>query len=112
MVYWITGRKNSGKTTLAYRIATQVGGVVIDGDEVRALFPTGYSDVERFENIMRMAKIAKLFENQGLIAIVSCVSPNRNDRIKAQSIFDQCVEICMPFGELWEGTEFEEPEYA
>ncbi|KKN60605.1 hypothetical protein LCGC14_0530450 [marine sediment metagenome] len=111
MVYWITGRKNSGKTTLAYRIAKQTNGVVVDGDEVRKYFPTGYTDEERLENIWKIAKIAKLMEDQGKVAIVACVSPRRDWRALAQEIFDECIEICMPFGELWEGTEYEEPDY-
>lgn len=111
MIYWITGRKNSGKTTLAYRLAKQTAAVVVDGDEVRKYFPTGYTDEARRENIMRIAKIAKLIEDQGFAVIVACVSPKRKWRQEAQSLFDECIEICMPFGELWEGTEFEEPEY-
>lgn len=110
MIYWITGRKNSGKTTLAYRLAKQTNGIVVDGDEVRKYFPTGYTDEERHDNIMRIAKIAKLIEDQGRVAIVACVSPKRKWRKEAQTIFDECVEICLPFGELWEGTEFEEPD--
>ena len=111
MVYWITGRKHSGKTTLAYRISKQTNGVVVDGDHVRSYFPTGYSDEERIENIMRIAKIAKLIEDQGKVAIVACVSPRRAWRKMAQEMFDECIEICLPFGELWENTEFEEPKY-
>lgn len=110
MVYWITGRKNSGKTTLAYRIAAQTNGIVIDGDEVRCVFPIGYTDEERHDNIMRIAKIAKIFELQDRIVIVSCVSPYRKWREKAQAMFNECIEICLPFGELWEGSVFEEPE--
>ena len=56
LVYWITGRKHSGKTTLAYKIAKQVDGIVVDGDHVREYFPTGFSDEERYDNIMRIAK--------------------------------------------------------
>ena len=111
MVYWITGRKDSGKTTLAYRIAGQVNGVVIDGDEVRQFFPTGWTDDNRFEHIMMMARFARLLEKQGKIVIVACVSPKRKWREKARLLFDECVEICMPFGELWEGTIYQEPEY-
>jgi len=110
MVYWITGRKNSGKTTLAYRIAEQINGIVIDGDEVRKVFPTGYTNEERYDNIMRIAKIAKIFELQDRTVIVSCVSPYRKWREEAQAMFSECIEICMPFGELWEGSVFEEPE--
>jgi adenylylsulfate kinase len=110
MVYWITGRRCSGKTTLAYRLAIQTNGIVVDGDEVRKIFPRGFSDDDRYNNIMLIAKIAKLFENQGRIVIVACVSPKRAWRKEAQEMFDECLEICLPFGELWEGTEFEEPE--
>ena len=114
MVYWITGRKNSGKTTLAYRLKAQIlDSVVIDGDEVRKYFPTGYTDMEREENQERIAKIAALLEKQGFIVIVACVSPNRKLREKLQfEYLDECIEICMPFGELWEGTDFEEPEHG
>ena len=109
MIYWITGRKNSGKTTLAHRIAKQINGIIVDGDEVRKYFPTGYTDEERYDNIMRIAKIAKLMEDQGQVVIVACVSPKIKWRKEAQKMFDECIEICMPFGELWAGTEFEEP---
>jgi adenylylsulfate kinase-like enzyme len=110
VIYWITGRRHSGKTTLAYRLAAQTNGIVIDGDEVRKIFPTGFSDDDRYNNIMLIAKIAKLFENQGRTVVVACVSPKRHWRKEAQEMFDECLEICLPFGELWEGTEFEEPE--
>lgn len=109
MVYFITGRANSGKTTLAYRLAKQLNGVVIDGDEVRVQYPTGFNDNHRHAHIMRMAYMAKDIEDSGGIAIIACVSPKRIWRKEAQSIFKECVEICMPFGELWEGTEYEEP---
>jgi len=109
MVYWITGRSSSGKTTLAYRLAKQTNGIVVDGDHVRKYFPVGFSDEERQDNIMRIAKIAKIIEDQGREAIVACVSPKRAWRQEAQGLFKECVEICLPFGELWEGTEYEEP---
>ena len=108
MVYWIAGWRNSGKTTLAYRIAKQTGDIVVDGDEGRILFPAGFADEERYNNIMRIAKIAKLIECQGRVVVVACVSPKRKWRKEAQLLFKECIEICMPFGELWEGTEFEE----
>ena len=109
MVYWITGRSNSGKTTLAHRLAKQTNGIVVDGDHVRKYFPVGFSDEERQDNIIRIAKIAKIIEDQGRVAIVACVSPKRAWRQEAQGLFKECVEICLPFGELWEGTEYEEP---
>lgn len=103
MVYWITGRKNSGKTTLAYRLKAQIlNSVVLDGDKFRKQFPTGYSYADRKDNITRLAKIAAVFERQSLIVIIACVSPYKNLRKELQSMFKECIEICLPFGELWE----------
>lgn len=115
MVYWITGRKNSGKTTLAYRLKAQVpNSEVVDADEIRKRdYPDlGFSEVERRWNIMNLARIAREIEKEGRTAIVAAVSPKRQWRKEAQSIFDDYIEICMPFGELWEGTNFEEPDYG
>ena len=106
---WITGRANSGKTTLAKRISNQTGGIVIDGDEIRELFPTGFSDEERFDHIIRIAKFASLLEKQGYTVIVACISPKIEWRKEARRYFKESLEICLPFGNLWEGTEFEEP---
>jgi len=109
MIYWITGRKNSGKTTLAYRIKLQIkNSVVLDGDEFREYFSGDFSYEGRRNNILRIAKIAAILEKQGHVAIIACVSPYKKVRQEAQEYFKECVEICMPFGELWEDTEFEE----
>ena len=111
MVYWITGRSNSGKTTLAYRLKKQIpNSVVLDGDEVRRFWEIGYSDEDRFEHLERITKMAQLLESQGFVPIVACVSPKRTWRMFFQRQFDDCLEICLPFGMLWEGTTFEEPE--
>lgn len=110
-VFWITGRKNSGKTTLAYRIKTQIpNSVVLDGDEVRKYWETGFSDDERFAHLEHITKIAQLLEEQGHTVIIACVSPKREWRKHFQSMFKECLEICLPFGTLWKGTEYEEPE--
>ena len=113
MVYWITGRKNSGKTTLAYRLRSQIpDSVVLDGDQVRELWQNNqYDTVGRAQNLEQITKIAVLLENQGHTVIVACVSPIRSERKYYQMWFNDCIEICMPFGELWEGTVYEEPEY-
>jgi adenylylsulfate kinase-like enzyme len=113
VVYWITGRKNSGKTTLAYRLKAQIpDSVVLDGDEFREYFPAGFEYGAREKNVMRIAKVAAILEKQGTTVIIACVSPYKVLREEAQALFKECIEICMPFGELWEGTEFEEPEHG
>jgi len=111
MVYWITGRSGAGKTTLANRIAKQTNGIVLDGDKIREHFPSDFTDEGRENNIMLIAKFAALLEEQGFTVVVACISPKREWRKKAQSLFNECIEICLPFGELWEGTDYEEPEY-
>ena len=86
--------------------------VVLDGDEFREYFPAGYEYGAREKNVMRIAKVAAILEKQGTTVIIACVSPYKVLREEAQALFKECIEICMPFGELWEGTEFEEPEHG
>ena len=114
MVYWITGRKNSGKTTLAYRLKAQIpNSVVLDGDEMRGVTDNqDYSHEGRLANLLNIARLACVFEEQGVVVIIACVSPNRGVRKELQKWFKECIEICMPFGELWKNTTYEEPEYG
>jgi adenylylsulfate kinase-like enzyme len=86
------------------------GSVVLDGDEVRKYWEPGYTDMGRLRHLQRITKIACLLENQGHTVIIACVSPKRSWRKYFQSKFKKCLEICLPFGELWKGTEYEEPE--
>ena len=112
MVYWITGRKNSGKTTLAYRLKKQIpDSVVLDGGKVREVWSAGFSDEERFAHLSRITKMAKILENEGITVIIACISPRKAWREQFQKEFDECLEICLPFGHLWENTYYEEPEY-
>ena len=114
-VYWITGCKNAGKTTLAYEISDyhyewNMCNVVLDGDEVRALFPTGFTDNNRFENIMRIIKTAKLLQDQEITAIVAAVTPYVEMRdLVRESFGDSLRLIYIPGGELWEGTTYDIP---
>ncbi len=110
MVYWLTGRKNSGKTTLAKKIAAQIpNSVVLDGEAFRQFYKNpDYSDVGRLRNQEQLAHNAAQYEELGIVAIISCVSPNKEVRKRLQSTFKECIEIQLPFGELWEGTTYEE----
>lgn len=109
MVYWITGRKNSGKTTLAWKLAAQLeGAVVLDADKFREHQDFGYEPEGRELNQRCLAAFAKMLEDQGKIPIIACVSPDKKLRKKLQAMFDNCVEIQLPFGELWEGTTYED----
>jgi len=109
MLYWITGRRHSGKTTLAKKLAAQIAkGVVLDGDEYRSYFPAGYTDGERQRNQEGLTAFAHILEDQGFVPIIACVSPDKLFREALQSEFDECIEIQLPFGELWPGTTYEE----
>ena len=84
---------------------------MLDGDEVRIHFPTGYEDKDREENIMRIAKIAAIAESQGFVVIVALVSPKKIWRMQGRKLLKESMLIYMPGGTLWEGTEYEEPDH-
>jgi hypothetical protein len=112
MVYWITGKAKAGKTTFAKVLASHVRQkpVILDGDDVRLFFKCGFSDNERYEHIMRIARIGALLEKQSFIIIVALVSPKKVWRQEARSLFRTSKLIFIPGGELWPGTEYEEPD--
>lgn len=81
-VIWLTGRSGSGKTTIALELEKELismGKLTyrLDGDNLRAGInkDLGFSKEDRRENIRRIAEIAKLFANAGIITIVSTISP-------------------------------------
>jgi bifunctional enzyme CysN/CysC len=99
---WLTGLSGSGKSTLAYAleqrlIAAGHACVVLDGDNVRHGLNRnlGFSPEDRQENIRRVAEVAKLFNDAGLIVITAFISPYRQDRADARNIIgpEQFVEV-------------------
>jgi len=72
------------------------------------MFPEDFTKMGRFRNQRRMAKIARLLQAQGFTPIIACVSPSKVMRKALQSYIENCIEIQLPFGELWEGTTYEE----
>lgn len=117
MIYWITGKSSSGKTVYAKRLKRQfesLGADVLhlDGDEVRDLNSNqDYSDEAREEHIMNVSKFAAIAERQGIIVIISLISPKKEWRMKARKLFDKSMLIYMPGGYLWEDTEYEKPDH-
>lgn len=92
-VIWLTGLSGSGKTTLAIgleRALHEAGKLayVLDGDNIRAGINSnvGFSEEDRKENIRRIAEIAKLFANAGVITICCFVSPTIEIRNLAKNI--------------------------
>ena len=101
-VFWLCGLSGSGKTTIAAALEHRMHderlfAVVLDGDNVRAGLnkDLGFSDDDRSENIRRIAEAAKLFVENGVIAIVSFITPRERFRRMAREIIgpDDFYEI-------------------
>ena len=93
---WFTGLSASGKSTLAFaleRLLVDAGRAcyVLDGDNVRHGLNRnlGFSHEDRTENIRRIAEVAHLMNDAGLIVITAFISPYREDRRLAQDIIGQ-----------------------
>lgn len=83
MIYWLTGQPGAGKTTLAswFQAHFSEKAMVIDGDDIRAIFDNkDYSETGRRKNVELAQRMAKFFHHKGSIAIVSLVSPYRDQR--------------------------------
>ena len=92
-VIWFTGLSGSGKTTLAVALEKALfekGFLcqILDGDNIRSGLNSnlGFSPEDRSENIRRIAEVAKLFINCGVICICAFVSPNEELRKLAGDI--------------------------
>ncbi|MDF1852599.1 MAG: adenylyl-sulfate kinase [Verrucomicrobiales bacterium] len=102
IVVWMYGLSGSGKSTLANllerRLHEQGNFVkVLDGDNVRSGLNQnlGFSDEDRLENIRRVAEVAKLFAESGVVTIASFITPNNELRSLARSILgdDDLLEV-------------------
>jgi adenylylsulfate kinase-like enzyme len=83
MIIWLTGQPGSGKTTLAKWLQASYPnkGVVVDGDDIREIFDNkDYSEQGRRKNIELAQNIAKFIHKKGDVAIVSLVSPYKDQR--------------------------------
>ncbi|CAG7650256.1 putative adenylyl-sulfate kinase [Paenibacillus solanacearum] len=92
-VLWLTGLSGSGKSTLAYALEKALyqascRSYVLDGDNIRHGLnqDLGFQPEDRKENIRRIAEVAKLFADAGMIAVTAFISPYRADREMARSI--------------------------
>lgn len=98
---WFTGLSGSGKSTLANALEHKLAAMgrhtmLLDGDNIRMGLNRnlGFSDEDRSENIRRIAEVAKLMNDAGLIVLTSFISPFSKDRAMAHSIIgDDFVEI-------------------
>ncbi|MEH6942514.1 adenylyl-sulfate kinase [Bacillus sp. JJ722] len=101
-VIWFTGLSGSGKSTIANELAAQlfsenISVYVLDGDNVRHGLNSdlGFSEEDRTENIRRIAEVAKLFVDNGTIAITAFISPFQEDRNRARASLqnDEFIEV-------------------
>lgn len=107
---WFTGLSGAGKSSLANEIekALSISGhhtMLLDGDNVRMGLNSnlGFEEQDRIENIRRIAEVAKLMNDAGLIVLTSFISPFKSDRERARLIIGQesFIEIYVstPLGE-------------
>ena len=99
---WMTGLSGSGKSTIAIALERELHQrgrfcTVLDGDNVRTGINSnlGFSDADRSENIRRIAEVAKLFVQQGVIVVCCFVSPTIAIREQAKAIIgaDDFIEV-------------------
>jgi len=102
VILWFTGLSGSGKSTLAHALEEELyqkncRTIVLDGDNVRhgLCSDLGFSDEDRKENIRRIAELAKLTIESGVIALTAFISPFRSDREDARDLVnsDDLIEI-------------------
>ncbi len=93
---WFTGLSGAGKSTIANLVergllARGLHTYLLDGDNVRHGLnrDLGFTDEDRVENLRRVAEVAKLMTDAGLIVLVSFISPFRAERRAARSLFDE-----------------------
>src|SRR5579883_319739 len=91
-VLWFTGLSGAGKSTIANLVEKRLHAegrhtMVLDGDNVRHGLnrDLGFSEADRVENIRRVAEVAKLFVEAGMIVLVSFISPYRAERDVARA---------------------------
>ncbi len=95
-VLWFTGLSGAGKSTVADRLEQKLHALgrrtyLLDGDNVRHGLnkDLGFTDQDRVENIRRVAEVARLMSDAGLIVLVSFISPFRSERRMARGMMDE-----------------------
>lgn len=101
-VLWFTGLSGAGKSTIANLVEKKLHALgkhtyLLDGDNVRHGLnkDLGFTDADRVENIRRVAEVAKLMVDAGLIVLTAFISPFLAERAMARDLFesDEFVEI-------------------
>jgi bifunctional enzyme CysN/CysC len=94
-VVWLTGLSGAGKSTIANVVEARLHAMgrhtyLLDGDNVRHGLnkDLGFTDADRVENIRRVAEVARLMVDAGLIVLVSFISPFRAERRMARELLE------------------------
>lgn len=108
---WLTGLSGSGKSTIAVELERQLieagrPAYLLDGDNLRHGLngDLGFSAADRNENVRRVAHVARLFCDAGVVAVVPLISPYRAGRELARQMHDQAN---LPFIEVFVDTPLE-----
>ena len=101
-IVWLTGLSGAGKSTIANLVEKRLHALgkhtyLLDGDNVRHGLnrDLGFTEADRVENIRRVAEVARLMLDAGLITLVSFISPFRAERDMARAMVgpDEFVEV-------------------
>ena len=110
-VVWLTGLSGSGKSTVGVELEAQLvtagrGAYLLDGDNIRHGLngDLGFSEADRTENVRRVAEVAALFADAGLVAVVPLISPYRKARAEARAT---AARAGVPFVEVFVDTPLE-----
>ncbi|WP_020659120.1 adenylyl-sulfate kinase [Amycolatopsis benzoatilytica] len=108
---WLTGLSASGKSSVAVEVeralvAAGRPAYLLDGDNLRHGLNAdlGFAPADRAENIRRVAEVAKLFADAGVVSVVSLISPYRADRERARAAHEAAG---LPFLEVFVDTPLE-----
>lgn len=92
-VIWLYGLSGAGKSTLAIALERRLAAEgfathLLDGDNVRTGLNRGlgFSEADRSENLRRVAEVAKLFAQAGVVTLCSFITPLRAHRAAAREI--------------------------
>ncbi len=101
-VLWFTGLSGAGKSTIANRVEKRLHALgrhtyLLDGDNIRHGLnkDLGFTEADRVENIRRVAEVARLMVDAGLIVLTAFISPFRSERRMARGLFaaDDFIEV-------------------
>ncbi len=109
-VLWFTGLSGAGKSTVAAAVEERLVAAghhtyLLDGDRVRQGLNAdlGFGELERRENLRRLAEVARTLAEAGLIVLVACIAPSAADRARARELLggdyvevhvDAPLEVC------------------